>query len=90
MLFLLSQFKSSSHKGSSLQIYTDSMTLVDIATKNKGGVFNVNPMVEDVPWFNLVNEHKIKISYAMREYLKEADALAKQGNDTGESTIIWC
>lgn len=90
MLFLLCQFKSSSLKGSSLQIYTDSMTLVDIATKNKGEVFNVNPMVEDVPWFNLVNDHKIKISYARREYLKGADALAKQGNDTGESTIIWC
>lgn len=90
ILFLFSQLKSSHLKECSLQIFTDSMTLVDIASKNKGGMFNVNPWVEDNAWLKVVKNHNTKISYLRRDHLKGADSLAKQGNDMGEAVIIWC
>lgn len=58
------------------------MTLVYIATKNKGGVFHVNPLVECDAWLSLANDHNVRISYVKRDYLKGADSLAKQGKDT--------
>lgn len=90
MLFLWSSFKSSSLNGRNLQLYTDSMTLVDIASKNKGGIYNVNVLVENGPWLDMISDHKIKIAYASRDFLRGADSLAKQGKDSGESRVIWC
>lgn len=70
ILFLMDQFKSSELRDHSLQIYTDSMTMIHIAVRNKGGIFNVNPLVEDEAWLRLINDHKIKISYVERDFFK--------------------
>lgn len=90
ILQLHSHFRSSHLKNCSLQIYSDSMTLVDIALKNRGGLFNINPVVEDSAWFAFVKDHNTRISYVGRDFLKGADMLAKQGKNSGKSFLIWC
>lgn len=66
------------------------MLLVDIAFKNKVGIFQINTLVEDEEWYNLVRDPFIKISYVRRNFLKVANALAKEGKAREEVISIWC
>lgn len=66
------------------------MILVDIASKNEGGIFHVNSLVEDDAWYSLINDHNVKIFYVKRDYLKGADSLANQEKDTREVITLWC
>lgn len=90
MLYLYSQFVIRGYKGCSLQIFTDSMVLVDISSKNKTGIYQVNILVEDEEWYEFIRDPFVKISYVKRKFLKGVDALAKEGKHRAGVCSVWC
>lgn len=66
MLYLYTQFKVKGYKGYRLQIFTNSMILMDIVFKDRAGLFQVNNLVEDEDWYNFFKDPFIKVSYVDR------------------------
>lgn len=63
---------------------------MDIFSKNRVGIFQSNNLLEDEEWYNLVKDPLIKISYVKKDFLKGADALAKEGKARAGVCSSWC
>lgn len=90
MLFLYTQFKLSPYNKQVLQLYMDSVLLVQAFLKARAEANLESLIFNGEEWNNLVKEPSIKISYVNRDHLLGADELAKKGRNMDRVISAWC
>lgn len=70
LIFLYNQFNVSPIKKCNLQLFTDSINLVEVVNKNRAGLFHVNSNFEDEIWLELAND-ACQGGFCFREELKD-------------------
>lgn len=90
LIFLHQKFRASALGNNSLQLYSDSLTLVQGVLRARARIFIRSPILRGDEWEILINDGFTKVAYINRKNLLGADKRANEGKFMQNFFFAWC